>query len=294
MADVLDELLGSGAPPEELIAQLRRQRTVGQLGALSGDQRIAGLGSSVAKDTVAQATDLRDRRDRSQAREDQQAFARWQQEQAMAGRAADLDFRKQSLAQARALAEAQMANARDIAGLKAARTGPALTPFEKRRQMEIGKESVEWDTVGKVGAQAALTDIDTAIGKLVADKDIGESKTSWMPFDQKIRAFTDPKGLEVQRLANRVTVENLRNTFGAQFTQREGEAFQALDYDPALSNEQNLINLQKKKAMIEANIRRKNALFGQFRQDALPDFEGQTINTLSTNDVAQAIAEGRL
>lgn len=292
MADVFDELLGSaGANPQELIAQLRRQRTLGQVGALSGDKRIAALGGGVAQDSVAQAQDLRNRRDKTQAREDQQAFARWQQEQAMQGRADELAFRKQVLAQARALAEAQMANAREIAGLKNAAGGKNLTPFEKRRQAEIGKESVDWDTSGKIQAQSALTDIQTAINKLSTPegKKIGDSKTSWLPFDQKIRAFTDPEGLEVQRLANRVTVENLRNTFGAQFTQQEGDQFKQLDYDPALSNKQNLANLQKKLQIIESHIRRKNALFGQYREDSLPDFEGQTLNTLSDDDIVNAI-----
>lgn len=295
MADVFDELLGpAGANPQELIAQLRRQRALGQVGALSGDKRIAGLGGNVAQDSVAQATDIRDRKDKSRAREDQQEFARWQQEQAMAGRAADLDFRKQSLAQARALAEAQMANQREIAGLKAAASSANMSPFEKRRQAEIGKESVDWDANGKIQTQSALADIDNAINLVAAKGELGKSKTSWMPFNEKIRAVTDPEGLKAQRLANRVTVENLRNTFGAQFTQSEGEQFKALDYDPALSDEANLENLRKKKAMIESHIRRKNALFRQYRPDALPDFEGQTMNTLSDEDIITAIlSEGQ-
>ncbi len=291
MADIFDQLVGSVPPsPEDLVAQLRRQRTLGQVGALSGDKRIAGLGAGVSQDALASATDLADRRDKTKAREDQQAFAKWQQEQAMAGRAEDREFRRAQLKQARELAEAQMGNARDIASLKAARLAATSgTPFEKARQQAIGKDSAEWDSSGKVQSQAALNDIDGAIAGLSANPTIGKSKTSWLPADEKIRAFTDPEGLKIQRLANRVTVENLRNTFGSQFTESEGRAFKALDYDPALSNADNLANLRKKKAMIESHIRRKNALFGQYRQDALPDFEGQTINTLSDDDIISAI-----
>jgi hypothetical protein len=294
MADIFDELVGNGAPPEELIAQLRKQRTLGQLGALSGDKRIAGLGGNVAQDSMNTAVDLRNRKDKSQAREDQQAFSRWQQEQAMQGRKDQLGLQRESLAQARAIAEAQMGNQREIARLRASTAQAAANPFDKARQQKIGTESADWDTSGKIQTQAALNDIDQAIGGLSSDKSIGNSKTAWLPFDQNIRAVTDPEGLRIQRLANRVTVENLRNTFGSQFTQSEGDQFKALDYDPQLSNEANLANLRKKKAMIESHIKRKNALFGQYRKDALPDFEGQTMNTLSDEDIVNSIMQGQL
>ena len=293
MPDVFDELIGQGAPTQELVAQLRKQRALGQLGALSGDQNIQRLGTGVANGAMSTATDLRDRKDKAQAREDQQAFARWQQEQAMASRADDRQFRRDSLAQARALAEQQMANARSIAGLRASAANAASSPFDKARQQKLGTEAAEWDSSGKIQTQAALNDIDQAIGGLKSNKDVGNSKTSWLPFDEKVRAFTDPEGLKIQRLANRVTVENLRNTFGSQFTESEGRAFKALDYDPALSNEDNLANLRKKKAMIESHIRRKNELFGQYRKDALPDFEGNTINTLTDDDIVNAIVNGQ-
>jgi hypothetical protein len=296
MADIFDELVGNGAPPEELIAQLRKQRTLGQLGALSSDKRIAGLGGNVAQDSMNTAVDLRNRKDKSQAREDQQAFSRWQQEQAMQGRKDQLGLQRESLAQARALAEQQMANARSIAGLRnAANKSANLTPFEKSRQQKIGTESADWDTSGKIQTQAALSDIDKAITGLATDPKIGNSKTSWLPGDEKIRAYTDPDGLKIQRLANRVTVENLRNTFGSQFTESEGRAFKALDYDPALSNADNLANLRQKKLMIEAHIKRKNELFGKYRgADELPNFEGQTMNTLSDEDIVNSIMQGQL
>lgn len=295
MADVFDELVGSGASPEDLVAQLRRQRMVGQIGSLSGDKRIAALGGSEAQTAMATAGDLRDRADKSKSREDSQAFAKWQQEQAMQGRKDQLGFQRESLAQARALAEQNMANQRGIAGLRnAARTNTNLSPFEKSRQQKIGTESAEWDTSGKVQTQSALNDIDQAIGGLAAHPDVGKSHTSWLPFDQKVRAFTDPEGLKIQRLANRVTVENLRNTFGSQFTQAEGDQFKQLDYDPALSNADNLGNLRKKKAIIESHIKRKNQLFGQYRgADDLPDYEGQTINTLSDDDIINSILQGK-
>jgi len=283
MADIFDELVGNGAAPEDLIAQLRKQRALGQLGALSGDKRIAGLGAGVADESMATAQDLRNRKDKSQAREDQQAFAKWQQEQAALNRKDELGFRRESLAQARQLAEQQMANARSIAGLRnAANPSRNMTPFDKSRQQKLGTEAAEWDTSGKVQTQGALNDISTAITELGKNKGVGDSWAARVPvIGDTIRTVSDPIGLKIQRLANRVTVENLRNTFGSQFTQAEGDQFKALDYDPRLPDEDNLANLRKKKAMIEAHIQRKNQLFEKYRgPDELTDFGDDDIDGL--------------
>lgn len=286
MADIFDELLGpNGAPAPELIAALRRQRNVGRVGALSGDKSIARLGGAEYDDSVKQAQDLRDRRDREAARKAQQDFAMQQQEMASGDRKAQREYQYAALKQAGDLARSNQANAREIAGLRQAAQGGS--PFQKQREHKIADESVTWDTSGKVQAGAARADISNAISALEKDKSLGNSRLSWLPGDQKIRAVLDPNGLEVQRLANRVTVENLRNTFGAQFTQAEGDQFKALDYDPALSNEKNLTNLKKKLSLIDAHTRRKNELFGQYREDDMPDYGAP--DTLTDEDILRAI-----
>jgi hypothetical protein len=286
MADIFDELLGpNGAPPDQLIAALRRSRNVGRVGALSGDKNIARLGGAEYDDSIKQAQDLRDRRDREAARKAQQDFAMQQQEMASGDRKAQRDYQYAALKQAGDLARSNQANAREIAGLKQAAGGGS--PFQKQRERKLADESVAWDTAGKVQAGAARDDISSAISALEQDKSIGNSKLSGLPGDEWIRSKLDPRGLEVQRLANRVTVENLRNTFGAQFTEKEGAQFKALDYDPALSNEQNLTNLKKKLSVLDSHMRRKNELFGQYRQDDMPNYGAP--DTLTDEDILRAI-----
>lgn len=285
MADIFDELLGEGAPAPELIAALRRQRNLGRVGSLSGDKSIARLGGAEYDDSIKQATGVRDRRDTDAARGFQQDMASKQFGALEEERGANRDFRNAQLKQARELAEAQMRNQREIAGLRQAAGGGS--PFQKQRERQLANESVSWDTAGKVQAGAARDDISRAISALEADKSIGDSWLSALPGDEYIRSKLDPKGLEVQRLANRVTVENLRNTFGAQFTEREGTQFKALDYDPALSNEQNLTNLRKKLNLIDAHTRRKNELFGQYREDDMPNYGAP--DTLTDDDLLRAI-----
>jgi hypothetical protein len=287
MADIFDELIGGGAPPQELVSVLRRQRALGQIGALSGDKNIARMGGATYDDSMKQATDIRDRRDSSAARQAQQQLAMQQQEMASADRKSQRDYQYTALKQAGDIARQQMANARDIAGLKNAAGGKNLSPFEKERERKIAGESVAWDTAGKVQSESARSDIAGAIAALEQDKDIGDSWLSSLPGDEWIRSKLDPKGLEVQRMANRVTVENLRNTFGAAFTEKEGAQFKALDYDPALGNEQNLTNLKKKLQLIDAHTRRKNELFGQYRPDDMPNYGAP--DTLTDDDLLRAI-----
>ncbi len=291
MPDVFDELVGTGASPQELVAQLRKQRALGQIGALSGDKSIAALGGGVAQDALGEATDIRNRHDKAQSREDQQAFSKWQQEQSIQGRNDDRQFKRDSLAQARAIAEQQMANARDIAGLKYSGNRSAnLSPFEKARQGDLGKESAQWDATGKVQTQSAMADLDNAIGMLEKNKNIGNSYSAWLP--DYIRAKTDPEGLHAQQLANRVSVNRVREALGSQFTQQESEKYQSLGYNPNLDNATNLANLKSQKAIIETVARRKNALFEGLRgPDNLPQLENDDIDTMDDDTLATRLIQ---
>jgi hypothetical protein len=125
MADIFDELIGGGAPPQELVSVLRRQRALGQIGALSGDKNIARMGGATYDDSMKQATDIRDRRDSSAARQAQQQLAMQQQEMASADRKSQRDYQYTALKQAGDIARAQMDNAREIAGLKGAAKPPS-------------------------------------------------------------------------------------------------------------------------------------------------------------------------
>ncbi len=136
MADIFDELVGEGAPAPELIAALRRQRSLGRVGALSGDKSIARLGGAEYDDAMKQAAGIRDTRERDKAREDNRAFQKWQQEEANAQREEARRYQYTALRQARDLAEAQMQNQRDLVGLRAAGAGSAAN---KARATQMAK-----------------------------------------------------------------------------------------------------------------------------------------------------------
>ena len=266
MADIFDELLGpAGAPPQELIAALRRQRGLGQIGALSGDKNIARLGGSVYDDSLKQAEGVRDRRDASAARKAQQDFAMQQQQMASADRKAQRDYQYAALRQAGEIARANQANARDIAGLRRS-TGAGLSPFDKEYQRKLAGESVDWETRGRPVAQqslAVLTDARKTLADPKAEDKRGEILPGMVP--DNIRSLYNKDRVALQQAINSITVQNLREAFGAQFTQKENEQFRALEYDPSLSNEQNLAKLDRKIELINRMAAAKEGAFRQFR-----------------------------
>ncbi len=267
MADIFDELVGEGAPAPELIAALRRQRNLGRVGALSGDRHVARLGGAEYDDAMKQAAGIRDTRERGQARADQQAFQKWQQQQAIASRNEDRAFKREALAQARALGEER----NRIAGLSAARrqATAGLTPFDKEYQRKVAGEAVDWDTRGRPVAEQSLA-VLTDARKTLADPKAEDKGGEWLPglIPDNVRALYNSDRLALQQAINSITVQNLREAFGAQFTQKENEQFRALEYDPSLSNAQNLEKLDRKIALIEGLAKAKEDAVRMYRSQS--------------------------
>ena len=290
MADIFDELLGpNGAPPEQLIAALRRQRTLGQVGALSGDKSVARLGGGLYDDSVKQAQDLRDRRDREKARADQQAFAVQQQEMAGADRKSQREYQYAALKQAGEIARQGQRNAREIAGLRQAANGGS--PFQKQRERKLADESVDWDTKGKINAQVAVQKLDSAISALDQPNEVGSSRLAAIPGLNWTRGLLDKEGVRVQQLSDAVTADTLRPILGGAFTEKDREVLQELAYDPRLDDKTNLEKLRQKRDYVNSMMRRQNDLFGQYRQDDSPNYGSP--DTLTDDDIVRAIvAEG--
>ncbi len=267
MADIFDELLGpNGAPPQELIAALRRQRALGQVGALSGDKNISRLGGSMHDDALKAATEVRDRRDRDAARKAQQEFAMQQQQMASDDRKAQREYQYAALKQAGEIAAANRANARDIAGLK---QSAGLTPFDKEYQRKAAQESVDWDSRGRPVAEQSLAVRGDARAKLAdpkAEDKGGEVLPGLVP--DWARTVYNKDRVALQQAINSITVQNLREAFGAQFTQKETEQFRSLEYDPSLTNEQNLAKFDRKIGLIQRLAAGKDAVVRKARGNA--------------------------
>lgn len=137
MADVFDELVGSGASPEDLVAQLRRQRMVGQIGALSNDKQIAALGGSEAQNALALAGDMRTSRDRKTEQDERRAASAAMGQQASADRAEQRAYQYASLKQARELALSGQQNAREIAGIANAAKGAKETDGQRKADLFV-------------------------------------------------------------------------------------------------------------------------------------------------------------
>lgn len=209
MADIFDELLGpNGAPPAELIAALRRQRTLGQVGALSGDKSVARLGGGLYDDSVKQAQDLRDRRDRTTARNEEMAYRNSQAAALEGERKADREYRDRALKQARELAEAQNRNALEIAGLRGSAGGIAA---KKARDQQLNKLEAAFRTSGLGNVWSAVSGAKEVVdeyterdpqGNVVGYKGVpgvgGLANQRALGIGTATQLFSDPKGKENQ------------------------------------------------------------------------------------------------
>lgn len=212
MADIFDELLGEGAPAPELIAALRRQRSLGQIGALSGDKNIARLGGAQYEDSMKQATGLRDRRDTQAARDFQHKHLAAQQASLDADRAADRDYRDRALRQARELAEAQNRNALEVAGLRELRDGAkAQTAAKKAQDQQLNKLEAALRTSGIGNVWSAVTGAKGVVDEYT-DRDAAGNVTGYrgvpgvgglanarkLGLGAATQLFSGPKGKENQ------------------------------------------------------------------------------------------------
>lgn len=172
MADIFDELIGpAGASPQDLISALRRQRNLGQIGALSGDKNIARLGGAQYDDSIKQATGIRDRRDRASAQAEQRALMQQQYAEANADRDAQREYQYAALKQAGQLSREQTRNALEVAGLRESRDNDkAQAAAKKARDQQLNKLEAAMRTSGIGNVWSAVSDAKGVVDEYT-DKD---------------------------------------------------------------------------------------------------------------------------
>lgn len=253
MADIFDELVGAGVPPQALVEQLRRQKQLGTVAGLSLDKRIAQVGQGQVEDALSQAGGIRDRRDRDAAREDQRAFAKWQQEQSLAERQADRDFRAEEGRLNRALS-------RSIASQRAAsRPAAGLSPYEKTQQQAAGRDAAKWMAGDRSNVESNLLQLETARQQLKDNPGLVGGFTRRLAPEN--RALFDKDSVALQQQIERVTQGNLREVLGGQFAAVEGQQLLARAFNPQLSAEANLKNLDALIGAMKSRAKEKDQYF---------------------------------
>lgn len=114
-----------------------------------------------------------------------------------------------------------------------------LSPGQKAADVSFGKEYQDWN------AQGGYANVDKQLGALEGVKEALKNNPNLTgprigATPEWIRSVSNPESIAVQQAANQAVQATLRQTLGAQFTEKEGVRVMNNSYDPRLSPEENI------------------------------------------------------
>lgn len=153
--------------------------------------------------------------------------------------------------------------------------GRTLTTAEVKSDEAFGKE---FGTNSNASAAANIATLDTIADQLSLPGADATGLSWFSPVkslsrvldpdgSNMIRTLFDQDGLDTQEIVAGIIQKNLRETLGAQFTQKEGQLLIQRAYNPALSTAQNAARLKAISALATAVLREKQARSDYYSQN---------------------------
>lgn len=138
----------------------------------------------------------------------------------------------------RANAEAQAAQAQANRLIAESNAGARLTPGQQAADQAFAKDYAAWTAGGGMaGLESKLRVLDEALETIEASDTITGPVFGRLP--KFIQQMVNPDSQDVRADVERAIQETLRQTLGAQFTQKEGEGILARTFDPTQNEESN-------------------------------------------------------
>jgi hypothetical protein len=143
-------------------------------------------------------------------------------------------------------------------------TGDSLTPGQKKVDEEYAKEFVAWDAQGGYAdTQKGLEQLRSARESL-ASQNVTGPVTGSIP--DAVNQFVNPRAIAVREEVEEVVQRNLRLVLGPQFTEKEGERLIKRSYNPNLSEQENMVRLDRLIRSIEEAAKAKQEAADYFRE----------------------------
>src|SRR6056300_1120154 len=117
-----------------------------------------------------------------------------------------------------------------------------LTDLEKERDTEFAAEIISFEQCGFAQVESNIDKLDNVIAQLESGQELTGPVTGNIPT--VLRAFINPKSVGVEDDIRSIVFQSLRETLGAQFTEREGDRLVAASFNPLLSEEINAERLK--------------------------------------------------
>jgi hypothetical protein len=140
-----------------------------------------------------------------------------------------------------------------------------LTVGQEKMLEETAKDLAPWGTGGKQQAEANLATYDNLLTGLasgeITTRGFADLTPQALGVDDTLRQLLNPTGQDAVDNVRRVIFQGLKDTLGAQFTQREAERLVAASYNPSLPEEMNIARLQDAREVLADVITAKNDLY---------------------------------
>jgi hypothetical protein len=153
-----------------------------------------------------------------------------------------------------------------LAEMKRKGASPAgldLSPLELARDQKLAAELVEFERGGFAQVESNLDKLDKVIGQLESTQNLTGPVIGNVPT--VLKAFTNPQAVGVEDDIRSIIFQSLRETLGAQFTEREGDRLVAASFNPLLSEEINAERLKR--------LRKETARSAQAKLDMIKYFD---------------------
>jgi len=160
---------------------------------------------------------------------------------------------KASLAAAQ---KVKLAGSTDPMGLQSTML-PGAKEGAEAQAKDFGKIANEW-TIGNKAADASalIQNLEEVQQMLSTNPNITGGFIGLLPTGVRERAY--PESIAAQERIEAVVQRGLKETLGAQFTEKEGEKLIKRAYNPSLSEEENLKRVNRLLATMKIAIQRKN------------------------------------
>ena len=153
-----------------------------------------------------------------------------------------------------------------LAEMKRKGASPAgldLSPLELERDKKLASELVEFERGGFAQVESNLDKLDKVIGQLESSQNLTGPVIGNVPT--VLKAFTNPQAVGVEDDIRSIIFQSLRETLGAQFTEREGDRLVAASFNALLSEEINAVRLKR--------LREQTARSAQAKLDMIKYFD---------------------
>ena len=153
-----------------------------------------------------------------------------------------------------------------------------LTVAQKKMAEEAGKGAYEWDQGGRAGAKENIDKFQGVLTDLEDGNLDTRTLTEFAPLlGDWARAAVNPSGQQGLDTIRGVIFQGLRETLGAQFTEKEGERLVNASYNPKLSEADNIARLKPALKRMRDTFAAKEALTQHIiNGGSIADYDGQT------------------